>query len=209
MRIAGRVALLFAATLAASVLWPLGASGQETLTAVPVRAKHLDVHSFGPDAEFINGSILRNAITALTNIESKASARIGDRDLMEMGASGRSFTVVDARTHAAKVEIDIDDNGVSAPGSREVTVAATMRIGELRAVRAAYDYFSKQSSIPAKADRRIASYDVLVFPKTAARYFVGFLHHRPAGSIETIAGCFDGSGYNGEYYVDAATLAVS
>lgn len=187
----------------------------QTVTAVPLN--NLDPSTNGPQAQFVNGSILVKALAALKVLPN--SGALPSSATMLMSSSGTTFQVQPAGSArpTSSVSIDADGHAMTSELSPISNLAVTMNLGKLRAIGAANDYLQHANLVNVTAskaaDRDLANYDILVYPVFDGRYsgdiFVGFVHHPKPGVKNTIAGCFDsGGGYNGEYYVNPSTFTV-
>ncbi|HET9394114.1 MAG TPA: hypothetical protein VFO29_11425 [Candidatus Rubrimentiphilum sp.] len=194
---------------------PLTANASQ-VTAKPARTT-LRASEYGPNAYFINGSILTNAFLALAAVEHDKGALADNGWLMQMTDDGRYFNAAPSSNDPIAVTVQVIDGRASLVVSSMMPPAsATIDLGALRAIRAAYNFFQTQTGLPPGGDRALSSYDVLVHPSKAGQYnaryagklFVWLLHHKDPNVRSTFAGCFDGSGYEKEYLVDPGTFAV-
>lgn len=199
--------LLFVLALLVAAAIPSFAFAAAGVTAIP--QTNLDASVHGADAQFVNGSILTKALDALRALP--AEEHFGNDAQMRMSADGTQFEV---RSLSHAIEIKVDGVPRIVSNSASVSQAAVvMTLGKLRSIDKAFSYFRAHAPTPV-TDRGMEKYDVLVYPivkgRDTGRYFVGLMHHHPAGIKNTRAGCIDSfGGYSGGFIVDPIDWAVT
>jgi len=185
-------------------------------TAQPARTT-MRASDYGPNASFINGAVLSNAFLALDAVGNAKGAAADNGWLMTISDDGQYFTVAPSLKNPNALTIQVSNGHSAIVPSASMPAAASITLGSLRSIRAAYQYFLTQTGLPVGVDRSLDSYDVLVYPYTAGQHhgryvgklYVGFLHHQDPSVKNGFAGCFDGSGYNAGYVVDPGSLTVT
>ena len=209
------IRILTTIALCMTAVLPLIANAGQ-VTAKPATTT-LRASDYGPNAYFINGSILTSAFLALEAVERNKGGSADNGWLMRMSDDGQYFTVAPSSNNPNTVTVQVVNGQTSLVNSSLMPPAgAIIDLGALRAIQAAYNFFQTQTGLPPGGDRALSSYDVLVHPSKAGQYharyagklFVWLLHHQDPNVRSTFAGCFDGSGYEKEYLVDPGTFAV-
>lgn len=207
--------MLCSIALSAALALPATAYANQ-VTVKPMRTT-LRASDYGPNAYFINGSVLPNAFVALDAVDGNKGKSADSGWLMSLSDDGQYFTAGPSQNNPNAVTVQVTGGRASVVSNSLMPPAAvTVNFAALRAIRAAYAFFQAQNVQPPGGDRALSEYDVLVHPyKTdqyhvhyAGRLFVWLLHHRDLNVRNTFAGCFDGSGYDEQYVVDPGTLDV-